>query len=219
MYLDMFRWSHLGHQDRVYNESSWSSRGREFNRISRRSNLLWKWAVRTNKDRHIWKNVDVKMLFWKCGWFVGGRFVWLFVVCQGYGEWRYMWPIMLCHILEEIRQCWVFFPEESLKERFANFLKDLCWLLRLAAFDISKVSPMCFLVKSWPLWMIYFEAPISVHFCLINLVTLWKQIVIKEFIFLWRLYEPILRIGQQDVEIFFVRVMVCRQEFCFVLDE
>ena len=206
----MLEWNHRNCQDRLYNRSSLSSRGCEFNGVSGWSNLLWKWTVGMKRSS-IWKKMDIRNVFWKVGWFVGGNltFLWFGQImvsddmcdksCSALlDEWRYFanpslswfwWVTTVCRISSK----------GKFEEAFYKLSGDLLWSYN-SFWHLRSFSPMCFLVKSWPLWMIYFEAPISVHFCLINLVMVWKIIEIKEFIFVvvvQRLYESILKIEKR----------------------
>jgi hypothetical protein len=116
---------------------------------------------RSEQKSSIWKKIDVRNLFWKEGGLVGGDLT--FVAWPKYGEWRNVWWIVLCHI-------WWVTICRSFSVEFWWVTTACRWSFKaaMAAFWQWQSFP-CFLVKSWPLWMVFFEAPFSVHFCLMNL--------------------------------------------------
>ncbi len=80
----------------------------------------------------------------------------------------------------------------------------------IGGFDICEVFA-CFLVESWPLWMVFFEAPFCVHFCLMNLVMIDSfQVEIGE-----REFEIVGFVCyHRAVQIFFeLYQMPCREEW------
>ncbi len=117
-------------------------------------------------------------MFWKeGGWGWGFD---LFGLVK-YGEWRYLWRIVLYHIRWVTMFCGSFsvevwwgvsclFQRKVWENVWQTFSRPSKLLILEGNFAISEVS-LCFLVRSWPLWMVFLKhSPVFIFFCLMNLV-------------------------------------------------
>ncbi len=182
----MFGWNLRNRQDhlRIVSIGTEQISGREINRVSQnvRSNLLQKRTVRTEIIRSGKRWISEICFEKRAGW------GWGFDLC-GLAK---VWWVMICVMnrslpysmsddyfanrslsrFGEWRRRVVSLSKESLKSCFTNFFKTFrLWVFwgGISGFWCLRSFP-CFLVKSRPLWMFFFEAPFCVHFCLMNLV-------------------------------------------------
>ncbi len=176
MKLSMFRWNLWNRQDCLWNELSLSERSKS--RVAKSIGSLKTCdrisygKERSERKSSNWKKIDIRKLFLKEGGF--GMGIWPLWLGQGmvsddmcancalpYSMSDDILWIVLCRSLVSDdsvlylfqRKVWRGVYKLSQDHRIVGLLKA-AW----AAFDVCKVF-LCFLVKSWPLWIVFLKHP------------------------------------------------------------